>query len=371
MYSGHEIVNILLIGTLALATTVVTRAEEQPQPSPSAPSASDGVQVKEIKKLSPIALVVLDKNCPDIVQPYKLTDNVASLAAFSAKEGAKDLIKRGLDLLPGRTTAAPTNKGELSDSTRLAAKQLNWLPMNAELRYGEESHKGETNVLDRQSKLGQKYYPIADGMLKEILSNVQEKHEYNFQLFILKNSTRNAMARPGGLLYLDQGLVDNPEQRSKAYFALAHEIAHVLQRHETKELQGMIVDSVHTKDDLMNVMRNVKTDPAVILAHVKTSKDTFSQHHADQELQSDSCAARLLSRVFTDRTDLANTLDAFLKDLPPPEPAAPRAAPKSDAEKLAGAGHEIVNTPLKRHPSTQERKANLQAIYSEILKSEP
>lgn len=367
MYFVHEGLITLLIGALALAISIVTRADDQSQASPPAPGASDTVQVKEIKKLSPVALVVLDKNCPDIVQPYKLTDNVASLAVFSAKEGAKDFIKR---LLPGGT-AASAKQGELSDSTRLAAKQLNWLPMNAEVRYGEESHKGETNVLDRQSKLGQKHYPVADSMLKEILTNVQEKHEYSFQLFILKNSTRNAMARPGGLLYLDQGLIDNPEQRPKAYFALAHEIAHVLQRHETKELQGMIVDSIHTKDDLMNVMRNVKSDPAVILAHVKASKDTFSQHHADQELQSDSCAARLLSRVFSDRVELGNTLDAFLKDLPPPEPMKPRPTSQSDADKLATIGHDIVNTPLKRHPSTQERSANLQAIYNEIIKAEP
>lgn len=370
MYCVHEVITMISIAALAFATGSIAHADEQSQSSPPAAGVSDGVQVKEIKKLSPIALVVLDKNCPDIVQPYKLTDNAASLAVFSAKEGAKDLIKRGLDLLPGRT-AAPAKKGELSDSTRLAAKQLNWLPMNAEVRYGEESHKSETNVLDRQSKLGQKHYPIADSILTEILSNVQEKHEYNFQLFILKNSTRNAMARPGGLLYLDQGLVDNPAQRPKAYFALAHEIAHVLQRHETKELQGMIVDSIHTKDDLMNVMRNVKTDPAVLLAHVKTSKDTFSQHHADQELQSDSCAARVLSRVFPDRLELGNTLDAFLKDLPPPEPVTPRPAPRSDADKLTTIGHDIVNTPLKRHPSTHERSTNLRRMYDEIVKAEP
>ena len=368
MFSVHDAKTLLLIAALALATNITAHADEPSQPPAS--GAADGVQVKEIKKLSSVALVVLDKNCPDLVQPYKLTDNAASLAMFSVKEGAKDLLKKGLDLLPGRS-AAPANKGELSDSTRLAAKQLNWLPMNAEVLYGEESHKGETNILGRESKLGQKNYPVADGILSDILSKVSEKHDYNFKLFILKNATHNAMARPGGLLYLDQGLLDTPELRPKAYFALAHELAHVLQRHETKELQSLVVDSIHTKDDLMKVMSNVKTEPAAILAHVKVGKDVFSQHHSDQELQADSCATRLLSRVFTDRQELAITLDAFLRDLPPPEPVAARSAPRTDADKLATIGHDIVNTPLKRHPSTQERSANLRGIYNEIVKAEP
>ena len=126
-----------------------------------------------------------------------------------------------------------------------------------------------------------------------------------------------------------------------------------------------------TKDDLMKVMRNVQNDPAVILANVKRGKDVFSQHHADQELQSDSCAARLLSRVLPDRSELGKTLDAFLNDLPPPETITPRAAPQNDAEKLALVGHDVVNTPLKRHPSTQERTVNLRGIYNEISKTEP
>lgn len=59
--------------------------------------------------------------------------------------------------------------------------------MTAEVMYGERSHKEETNILARDHKLGKKYYPIADKMLGEILSKVDQKHEYGFKLFILKN----------------------------------------------------------------------------------------------------------------------------------------------------------------------------------------
>lgn len=260
--------------------------------------------------------------------------------------------------------------GEIAESTRLGAKELNWLPMKAELLYGERSHADETNILERESKLGQKYYPIADELLQKILPTISEKHEYKFQLFVLKNDTRNAIARPGGYLYIDQGLLESKEILPKAYFALAHEVAHVLQRHETKELQSLVVDSITTKDQLFDVMKNIGTNPGIILKYVKAGKDIFSRHHADQELQSDSCGTKLLSRVIPDRQELATVLNTFLNDLPPVEPSAALVPPKSDAEKLAGLGHDIVNTPLKRHPNTQERTANLQAIYQEIVKGD-
>lgn len=117
-------------------------------------------------------------------------------------DSAPSLVVIDLDLSPAltgsRRKAGVTTMGgdpgsvnldtaeEIPSSLKLAAKQLNWLPMTAEVMYGERSHKEETNILARDHKLGKKYYPIADKMLGEILSKDQ-KHEYGFKLFILKN----------------------------------------------------------------------------------------------------------------------------------------------------------------------------------------
>jgi Peptidase family M48 len=361
---------------LMLVSCAQDRAASSAGPKADGKPASAGegfsdVRIKEITKVAPMASVVLEKNCPNIVEPYRLTDNVASLGAFSFHQGIESMGAE-FGKLFGAKSPAPANQTSISTSTRLAAKQLNWLPMSAEVLYGEQSHKEETNILDRDGKLGKKYYPVADGMLQQILATINEKHDYQFKLFILKNSGHNALARPGGFLYVDQGLIDNPVQHPKAKFALAHEIAHVLQRHETKALQSMVVDSFTLRDDLLKTMANARSDPAVILAHVKAGKGVFTQHHIDQELQADSCAARLLGRVYPDRQDLAKSLDAFLKDLPKPERPRPASAPlQSDTEKLAAAAYDIVNTPVRRHPNSEQREQNLRAIYDEIGKSAP
>lgn len=322
------------------------------------------VQIKEITSLSPRAAVVLDKNCPALVQPYRLTDNVASVAIFSLKEGIKDVSSRiGNVFRPGYR--AETGD-ELSASAKLAAKQLNWMPMTVEELYAERRHNARTDILARDSKVGQKHYPVTDKMLREILSAVDKSHEYRFKLFILKNSGRNALALPGGYLYIDQGLLDKPERHPKAYFALAHEVAHVLQRHETKEMQSMVVDSVTVKKELLDTMEAAKGNPTAVVDRIKLEKGQFTKHHVDQELQADSCAVKMLSRVFSDRQGLAGSINAFLADLPKIEPSPPAKAPQNDAEVLAASVHDIVESPLLRHPNTRERSENLQAIYREV-----
>jgi len=324
---------------------------------------SDETRGKEITKVSRYASAVLDRDCPDIVQPYKLTDNVTALGIFSVKEGLSSLTNR---LLAGRGVS---KDDAIPGSTKHAAKQLNWLPMSAEVEYGERLHAEVLDdVLPADGSLGKKHYPTATRMLQEILGAIGEKHEYDFRLFIMKSSGRNAVARPGGFLYIDQGLIDDLSVRPKAYFALAHEVAHVLQRHETKELQSMVVDAVPTKSELVKLVTGMSKNPGVILAHVKAEKNLFTRHHIDQELQADSCGARLLGRVLPDAQALADSLNAFLRDLPPPEPVEPRPVAHSQADKLAETFTDVVDTPMRRHPTSEERSRNLKAIYDEVLK---
>jgi hypothetical protein len=363
-----------LCGPALFLSWLLASAERAPAQSASSerPSSAvdDGVRVKTITKTSKFASVVLDKHCPDIVEPYKLTDNIASLAALAAKETAASLGKGFANLFSG-STPNPQWGNTILTSTKLAAKQLNWLPMPTEVMIGEHLHREETNVLGRETSAGRRHYPVADKMMGDVLTTLTEPHEYEFKLFILKNSTRNAIARPGGFIYLDQGLLDEPAQRPKAYFALSHELAHVLQRHETKELQSTLVDSVSSAEDLVKMIRNAKANPSAIVAQVKLRKDLFTRHHVDQELQADSCAVRLLDRVFSSPRELADSLNAFLRDLPPAEPSRPAAAAGTDVEKLTLTVHDIVDGPVKRHPTPQERLENLRTMYREIVKAAP
>lgn len=353
----------LALSMIALLAALPASAQEAAGATTQQAAPQSKPHIKEIKQVSNVALQVLDKDCPDLVQPFKLSDNMLSLGEFTAKRAA-NAAKNKIGAMIGLGSSAPATQ-QISDSTKLAAKQLNWLPMDAEVLYGQREHEKETELLPRDSKLGKKYYPVADQMLAELVGKISEPTDYKFQIYILKNSERNAVARPGGFLYLDQGLLDDEKYRQKAYFALAHEIAHVLQRHETRELQSMVVDSFTAEDELVEVLPQISTNPSLLLDHVKIGKDIYTQHKIDQELQADSCAARLLGRLYS-APELAATLNAFIADLAPYTDAPPPAAPRNQAEKLAAVTHDIVSSPLDRHPNSKERKDNLDRMYREI-----
>lgn len=365
---------------LVLAPAAVGGAEEEkpsffksllkrvtPGDDPPAKEQRDDVRVREITKVAPVGSVVLDKQCADMVASYKLTENLLSLGLFTVKTGVHAVVSNVM-----RGQGLKTVKDDLFVAAKLGAKQFNWLPMPAEVLYGEHLHEDvQADVLPRDDPGAPEHYAIADAMLQEILSKITEPHEYEFKLFILKDSGHNAVARPGGFIYVDRGLIQDRALHAKAYFALSHEVSHVLQRHETKDLQSTIVDSIPSREDLIKLIADLSRNPRAILAHVKLRKDLFTRHFIDQELQADSCGARMLSRALPEPGRLAGALRAFIKDLALPERTPPRPQPKTDAEKLAASAQEIVDTPVKRHPTSEERVRNLNVIYDEITRKGP
>lgn len=359
-------------GALALTLAFITPLDaDERRPT------RDRARGREPKSTSP-ASVVLNRHCPGLVQPYKLTDNVGSVLSGAFSSGL-DVLEQKIfkdrknPRRPGNQPPEPQVKPPaILDTVKASAKQMNWLPMSAEVVYGEQLHKEETNLLDRESRPGKKHYPAADKILESLLATIEEEHEYEFKVFVLKNASRNALARPGGFVYLDEGLLENVSPESKVHFALAHEIAHVLQRHETKELQSTLIDSVSTTQDLIKLVRGVRNKPDFVLTQIKMEKNLFTRHHVDQELQADSCAVRMLGRMFSNPRELAAALNAFLRDLPPDDPpVSPAAAPRSEAARMTGTVQELVDNPVKRHPTNRERYQNLRTIYDEIVRGLP
>jgi Zn-dependent protease with chaperone function len=350
-----------------LALALLTTACSTPQLS-NPFSSQDGPQhIKDLDHLPSRALVVVDRHCAELVQPYRLTDNFASLSVFGLKEGLEAMPGQLNKMLGTGGADAGTRSDKLGDSAKRAAKQLNWMPMSAEVLYAERQHQARQNeLLARDSKQGRKYYPTADKILSDILASIHEPYDYQFKLFIVTSDEHNALALPGGYLYLDKGLLTTPQLQQKAYFALAHEIAHVLQRHETKEMQSVVVDSFSAKSDLLKLMKSAQGNPKAVVDRIKLEKGQFTRHHIDQELQADSCAVKMLSRVYPTRQQLAESLNAFIKDLPAATADPTTQAASNQALAMAGDVEDIVKSPAMRHPNTQERKANLQEIYQEV-----
>lgn len=315
-----------------------------------------------------------DKSCAILVVPQDPKATLSNVVVDTGKN-TWDKAKRGmLGILSGtqQNLEVEAGKKELSDQYRAGLKRGVWLPMSTEVEFGRRSHELIVDtILDRDSKLGQQLYPLADALLDEIERGIDKPHDYEFKLFIREESTFNAMALPGGFLYLDAGLLKEAAQHDKARFALAHEVGHVLQRHETRELQGLIVDSYDDGKELQKaVAKSSKgTEQAqALLKNVKISKDSYVRHTEALELQADACSVRLIFNAYPGGKELSASTTAFISSLKTAESQKPQPTSQSTVE-LGAAVRELVSFK-ERHPNFPERIANLNAVQVSVLASD-
>ena len=372
--------------------TRTARAGSPARPGATGTAASaagdSAVQIRIGNQTIDPAAVVLDPQCQRLVEPFEIADNVAELASLGAGmlgDNASTLLGNQLQRLNPSATTGPARAVKLGHNIpadlRRQAVRMNWLPMPMEVMYGEHLLADmKTGLVPRDGRVGLTVYPKADALLAEVLASITERHAYQFKLFISSQAGDNAMALPGGLIVIDKALVDKPELRDKAYFALSHEIAHVLQRHETRSVQARIVDTVSLKaslPQLIKTMRQVNSEPAAVVSLVLAGKLLFEKHFVNQELQSDACAVRLVDRTLKDPRRVRASIQAFVNALTPSDrpndrPAAPGRAlrpggasaalvPPGTADS-AGDVVELVTRPIDRHPSTEARIQNLNAM---------
>jgi Zn-dependent protease with chaperone function len=152
---------------------------------------------------------------------------------------------------------------------------------------------------------------------------------------------------------------------------LAHEISHVLRRHETRIAQSRVIDTISltgATSDLVAALRDPTAISAGVLKTAAAGHKSFRQHYGDQELQADSCAVRVLSAALP-IAEVDAAVQSFIAILPADVPAA-AALPSSSRGAPRGSGSlddlvVEVSRPVDRHPTSRERVDNLKAVRAE------
>lgn len=350
-----------------LRSSVAPASAAAPTPAQSPPAAATS-KVRVGHKQVALSSQAVDLHCQHVVDPFELNANVAALGGLTAAGAADGLSK----ILGGRGTAKSEGH-KLARSVRERAMLLNWMPMSLEQHYGRLMHEDALAagmLVDRNSSVGKRLYPKGDALLALVLSGVSEAHPYTFELHIRGDNGDNAMALPGGIVYIDAGLLREPDP-AKARFALAHEISHVLRRHETRIAQSRVIDTISltgATSDLVAALRDPMAISAGVLKTAAAGHKSFRQHYGDQELQADSCAVRVLSAALP-IAEVDAALQSFIAILPADVPAA-AALPSSSrgASRGSGALDDLVvevSRPVDRHPTSRERVDNLKTVRAE------
>ena len=328
--------------------------------TPADASKPGGFSIIDIESWSRTSDVVLDPQCKAMVQPFGLSDNAASLAVLATKLKLNNVV--------GQLQGNAAKPMDVKDVLKLAARHLNWLPMEAELALGQYM-LGDTELLEEgKNKDTQRVYAEARATLAEIVQFLPTPLPYDFQVRVLTKNGGNAMALPGGIILVDRDLFKKGANHDFAHFVMAHEVAHVLQRHQTRVYQARLADGVDTVEGLRKLMSSASNkNVGTLLASGTALKKLFVNFTEQQELQSDSCAVRLMSQRYPNSKLLDLKLKNVERELGPVTPDAVIAAEGPQGNTVIDHIKYLADGVLERHPHTLQRRRNLQTTFNVTL----
>lgn len=179
--------------------------------------------------------------------------------------------------------------------------------------------------MNQERKLGQKFLravraqapTLDDPVLQDYVEHLTYKLAANSQLtdrrldlVLIKNPTLNAFAAPGGIIGIHHGLFFYAESEHEIASILAHEIAHLSQRHFARQLaQGRKNTVVSLAGLLAGVVLAATTGSDAAMAALTTSQaaaqSQFLKYSRDREAEADRVGINTLAEAGMDPRAMA------------------------------------------------------------------
>lgn len=185
-------------------------------------------------------------------------------------------------------------------------------------------------------------HPAITGPTQEILDHVLRgvgPTPYEFRIVVIRDPAINAFALPGGQLAIHTGLIDQASGADEVAGVIAHEIAHVTERHSLRQLISTI--------GLFALVQTVLGDVSALVAAVAQGGAdllvlSFSR---EAETEADTRGVQFLVAAGLDPRGVASFFETLRSQ-----------------EGIAGSVPEILST----HPATEERVTHTRTLLQEI-----
>src|SRR4051794_4515845 len=69
------------------------------------------------------------------------------------------------------------------------------------------------------------------------IARTTSRPDLDWQFFVVDSREVNAFALPGGIIYVNRGLIDRAETLDELAGVLGHEIGHVVRRHSVRQME--------------------------------------------------------------------------------------------------------------------------------------
>jgi beta-barrel assembly-enhancing protease len=129
-------------------------------------------------------------------------------------------------------------------------------------------------------------------------------------VFVMRDPRINAFALPGGFLGINAGLLTSVRNESELAGVLAHELAHVTQRHIARTIEGTQAANLATWAAVLATIVAASANPEVVIAALSLGQAANYQREVNftraHELEADRIGIRTMSRAGFDPQAVAS-----------------------------------------------------------------
>jgi predicted Zn-dependent protease len=208
---------------------------------------------------------------------------------------------------------------------------------------------------------------VDDTELTDYLNNLgyrlvasSTENRQDFEFFVLRDSTLNAFALPGGFIGVHTGLVLAAQSESELAAVLGHEIAHVTQRHLARIIAKQEQSAVTSLAALAVAILAARSNPQVANAAIATAQATSIQTQLDftreHEREADRIGLQTLTQAGFDPRGAASFFERLQKFNRLYENNAPeylRTHPIT-SDRIADLQNRLENKPYRQVPDSLE-----------------
>ena len=175
------------------------------------------------------------------------------------------------------------------------------------------------------------------------------RSDLQWQFYVVNTDVVNAFALPGGIIYVNRGVLERADRMDELAGVIGHEIEHVVERHSVKQMEQMQGANIGVA--LACTLTNVCNSQAAAAAINVGGTAIFAKFSRQDEQQADEGGFR---NVMAAGISPEGMLTFFQKLL---------------AEEQQSGGNSAVSSWFSDHPGTQDRIDDIKRMLAQVPQS--
>ena len=219
------------------------------------------------------------------------------------------------------------------------------------------SQQQEVQIGQQESAQIQQQLPLVqDAVINQYVTSLgnqiashTSRADLQWQFYVVNTDVVNAFALPGGIVYLNRGVLERADRMDELAGVMGHEIEHVVRRHSVKQMEQMQGANVGVA--LACTLTNVCNNQAAAAAINVGGTAIFAKFSRTDEVQADEGGFQNLINAGISPEGMLSFFQKLL------------------AEEQQS-NNSNVSSWFSDHPGTQDRIADIQRMLAQVPQSQ-